>query len=143
MASSWLFWPTTTAATLSAIIWLAQSVALPASPVSLQIFTWIGRPPSPPPYWLIHFAVASETGVSMVWSTVGVLPFEMTPIVTGAPFATFFVPSTLLDWAPAAVIVPANPAPTTTTTVSSATMRARLRRLPRATIGIPPWYRAR
>ena len=74
---------------------LAQSVAWLASPWSSQTLMSIGRPPSPPWYWLIHSAVASATGVSSLWSTVGVLPLLITPIFTGVPLATFLVPSTL------------------------------------------------
>ena len=62
--------PITTAATPSRIIWLAQSTALLGSLPSSQMTTWIGCPPIPFWYSLIHFAVASATGVSSLLSTV-------------------------------------------------------------------------
>src|SRR5262245_31273655 len=48
------FEPKTTAATLSEIIWFAQSSALDGSPFVTQRSIWIGCPPTPLRYWLIH-----------------------------------------------------------------------------------------
>src|SRR5215813_8408687 len=48
MASGTVDWPTTTAATWLATIWLAQSVALPGSAAVWHTTRSIGRPAMPP-----------------------------------------------------------------------------------------------
>ena len=92
----------TTAATLSRIIWFAQSTPIPGSARSTHRSSSIGCPPTPFKYWLSHLTVALATGVSMLLSVLAFLSSVTKPILVAVPLAGFFVPSALLDFVPTA-----------------------------------------
>ena len=134
------FEPKTTAATSSWIIWFAQSTLLLGSPLVTQMVRSMGWPPIPSRYWLIHSTAASVTGVSMLLSVAEPLPSVSRPILTGVPFAGFFVPNPLS--AEAACAGAANAVTAIVTAMSSVTRLAERTRDATDVHGFPPKIRS-